>query len=242
MSDSLYRTPRTGAWRAHLPFDADIPFNLRRWVTGEGSLTARLMAASEQFRVKRLAQSLQRPFADEWRTIGLIRPVPAITREVLLICDDVPAIFAHTIVDRHHAPRDWPFLRGLGERPLGGALFVDPRVRREPFQFARLGRDHPLRQALARVVPAMRNVPMLPARRSVFRRGGGAMLVTEVFLPDLLQRPAPAAVRYHPESDRPHLPDPLPYGGPRRPSITGGPSTLPGNPLPRSRGDGARHF
>jgi len=35
---------------------------------------------------------------------------------------------------------------------------------------------------------------MLPARRSVFRRGGGAMLVTEVFLPDLLTRAAPANI------------------------------------------------
>lgn len=195
--------PRAGAWHAHLPFDVAIPPNLRRWVTGEGSLTARLMAASGEFRVRRLAQSPQRPFADEWQALGLARPVPAITREVLLICDEAPAIFAHTIVAPEHAPRDWPFLRGLGERPLGGALFVDPRVRREPFQFARLRPDHPLRQALARAVPALAREPMLTARRSVFRRGGGAMLVTEVFLPDLLERPAPAAVRYHRESGRP---------------------------------------
>jgi chorismate--pyruvate lyase len=32
---------------------------------------------------------------------------------------------------------------------------------------------------------------MLTARRSVFRRGSGVMLVTEVFLPDLLSRPSP---------------------------------------------------
>lgn len=183
--------PRRGAWHAHLPFDAAISLNLRRWITGEGSLTARLMSASDRFRVARLAQAPQRPFADEWQALGLIRPMPAITREVLLICDDTPAVFAHTIVDPYHARRDWPFLRGLGNRPLGGALFVDPRVRRDPFQFARLSPHHPLRQALQRILPALASVPMLPARRSVFRRGGGAMLVTEVFLPDLLRRAAP---------------------------------------------------
>ncbi|WP_130391138.1 chorismate--pyruvate lyase family protein [Cupriavidus agavae] len=182
------------AWHAHLPYDAAIPVNQRRWIVGEGSLTARLMSASaRRFHVTRLAQAPQVPFADEWQALGLVRPVPAITREVLLVCDDVPAVFAHTIVDAYRARRDWPFLRGLGNRPLGGALFVDPRVRREPFQFARLSVHHPLRQALQRVLPAMAAVPMLPARRSVFRRGGGAMLVTEVFLPDLLVRPAPAS-------------------------------------------------
>ncbi len=180
------------AWHAHLPFDAAIPLNQRRWATGEGSLTARLMSASSRFRVERLAQAPQVPFADEWQALGLNRPLPAITREVLLICDDVPAVFAHTIVDAFRARRDWPFLRGLGNRPLGGALFVDPRVRRDPFQFARLSPHHPLRQALQRVLPTLASVPMLPARRSVFRRGGGAMLVTEVFLPDLLERVAPA--------------------------------------------------
>lgn len=182
------------AWHAHLPHDAAIPLNQRRWITGEGSLTARLMSASARFRVTRLAQAPQLPFADEWQALGLTRPVPAITREVLLICDDVPAVFAHTVVDAYRARRDWPFLRGLGNRPLGGALFVDPRVRREPFQFTRLSPHHPLRQALQRVLPAFASVPMLPARRSVFRRGGGAMLVTEVFLPDLLTRAAPANI------------------------------------------------
>lgn len=182
------------AWHAHLPHDSAIPLNQRRWIAGEGSLTARLMSASSRFRVQRLAQAPQLPFVDEWQALGLIRPVPAITREVLLICDEVPAVFAHTVVDPYRARRDWPFLRGLGNRPLGGALFVDPRVRRDPFQFARLSIHHPLRQALQRVLPAFASVPMLPARRSVFRRGGGAMLVTEVFLPDLLTRAAPANI------------------------------------------------
>jgi len=87
------------AWHAHLPHDAAIPLNQRRWIAGEGSLTARLMSASSRFRVQRLAQAPQLPFADEWQALGLIRPVPAITREVLLICDEVPAVFAHTVVD-----------------------------------------------------------------------------------------------------------------------------------------------
>ncbi|CAG2141635.1 chorismate--pyruvate lyase family protein [Cupriavidus plantarum] len=181
-----------GAWQAHLPYDATISPNLRRWVTGDaGSLTARLISASAQFRVARLAQRLAMPYADEWRALGLPAPAPVLTREVMLICDEVTAIYAHTIVIARHARRDWPFLRGLGERPLGGRLFVDPRVSRTPFEFARLRPDHPMRVAMRRVLPDLARAPMLPARRSVFHRGGGAMLVTEVFLPDLQSRPAP---------------------------------------------------
>ncbi|WP_042887219.1 chorismate--pyruvate lyase family protein [Cupriavidus necator] len=183
---------RRCGWSSHLPFDAAITPNLRRWVTGDdGSLTARLVAASERFRVARLLQRPLRPLADEWQALGQGDRTPALTREVLLICDEIPAVFAHTVVRQRHARRDWPFLRGLGERPLGGRLFVDPMVARDPFQFARLLPHHPLRQALQRVLPAMGPVPMLPARRSVFRRGDGVMLVTEVFLPELLSRPSP---------------------------------------------------
>lgn len=178
-------------WHAHLPYDAAMPPNLRRWVTGDGSLTARLMAASARFRVARLAQRPALPYADEWQVLGLAWPAPVLTREVMLICDGRAAVYAHTVVMPRHARRDWPFLRGLGERPLGGALFVDPRVSRTPFAFARLRPAHPLRRAMREVLPELATTPMLPARRSVFHRGGGAMLVTEVFLPDLLTRPAP---------------------------------------------------
>jgi len=181
-------------WQRHLPYDVRIPPNQRRWVTGDGSLTARLVAASDRFRVTRLLQAPRRPFVDEWQAVGQSGPVPALTREVLLVCNDTPAVFAHTVVMRRHARRDWPFLRGLGERPLGSALFIDPRVQRGPFEFARLLPNHPMRQPLHRVLPALADVPMLPARRSLFRRGGGAMLVTEIFLPDLLDRAAPGTV------------------------------------------------
>jgi chorismate--pyruvate lyase len=200
-------------WTPHLPPDAAIPANLRRWVTGEGSLTARLVAASTRFGVTCLMQAPQRPFADEWQALGQTGPLPAQTREVLLVCDGTPAVFAHTVVIRRAARRDWPFLRGLGERALGGRLFVDPAVSRGAFEFARLRPHHPMRQAMQRVLPALADVPMLPARRSLFRRGHGAMLVTEIFLPDLLGRAAPGPRRQtaavHPPAGKaPVLPAP----------------------------------
>ncbi|MGN5479938.1 chorismate--pyruvate lyase family protein [Cupriavidus basilensis] len=61
---------RRCGWTCHLPFDTAIPPNLRHWVTGEGSLTARLVAASEGFRVRRLFQASARPYLDEWQALG----------------------------------------------------------------------------------------------------------------------------------------------------------------------------
>lgn len=206
MPDACAARVRRCAWSGHLPFDAALGANLRRWITGEGSLTARLITASSRFRVSKLSQRMERPLADEWHTLGLGAPLPVIARDVLLVCDNTPAVFGHTIVHPRHARRDWPFLGGLGDRPLGGALFVDPRVRRDPFEFARLLPHHPLAQRLRRALPGYGDelaALMLPARRSVFRRGAGVMLVTEVFLPDLATRPAPRTATGMPVPMRP---------------------------------------
>lgn len=185
---------RRSGWHLHLPDAGAVGANLHRWAVGEGSLTARLMAASSRFDVVQISQRLERPLAGEWQALGMKVPEPALTRDVLLVCDGVPAVYGHTVVLPHGARRDWPFLGGLGNRPLGGALFVDPKVSRDPFRFARLRGYHPLRARLARIVPALADLPastVLVARRSVFRRGGGAMLVTEVFLPGVLAHRAP---------------------------------------------------
>lgn len=202
---------RRCGWTGHLPRDAALSANLRRWVTGEGSLTARLMAASSRFGVTCLSQGMERPLADEWQALGLDGPVPVLARDVLLSCDGVAAVYGHTVVMPDRFRRDWPFLNRLGERPLGGVLFTDPRVRRDAFAFARLFDHHPLRRRLLAAIgaagreaagrasplpfPYSSTLPrMLPARRSVFRRESGVMLVTEVFLPNLLGRAAPDGV------------------------------------------------
>ncbi|MDF6888984.1 chorismate lyase, partial [Escherichia coli] len=127
------------------------------------------------------------PLRDEWRCLGMPGPAETLVREVLLICDDIPVVYAHTIVHPRSVALDWPFLKALGTQPLGHSLFADPRVQRGDFEFALLDARHPL---VRRAHDALGDAPVsgtsrLPARRSVFRRGASAMLVTEVFLPAL---------------------------------------------------------
>jgi chorismate--pyruvate lyase len=88
---------------------------------------------------------------------------------------------------------DWPLFSALGERSLGTTLFYDPRVTRGALEFARLRPGHPL---LARVQAALgRDAPARDtyfARRCVYRRRQGLLLVTEVFLPEVLELAATA--------------------------------------------------
>ena len=174
-------------WRSALPPAVVYDRHWALWAVGANSLTARLRAASSTFRVQLLGQKRAVPLRDEWRCLGMAGPAETLAREVLLICDDIPVVYAHTIVHPRSVALDWPFLKALGTQPLGHSLFADPRVARGDFEFALLDTHHPL---VRRAHHALSDAPItgverLPARRSVFRRGASAMLVTEVFLPAL---------------------------------------------------------
>lgn len=108
----------------------------------------------------------------------------ALVREVLLCCNHKPAVFAHSVLPFRSLQGSWRELPRLGSRPLGAALFSNPRVRRTPLQFKKLTINHPLYRAAQRYLelPAQ----SLWARRSVFFLGSSAILVTEVFLPQVL--------------------------------------------------------
>jgi len=174
---------RDRSWRRAPPAPGTV---LHAWLADRGSLTARLVAASRVFAVRLLRQSLARPHPDEASAIGAPRRERVVTREVLLVCDGRPVVFAHSIVRRRHLRGAWRSLGALGARPLGAALFADPRVARHPLAFRRLGTGHPLYCAVARALA--RTPGELWARRSLFVFERAPLLVTEVFLPEILKR------------------------------------------------------
>ncbi|CDG81413.1 chorismate--pyruvate lyase family protein [Janthinobacterium agaricidamnosum] len=177
---------RQVAWHSHINA-VNAPSALRDWLSSPGSLTAKLKAHSHAFRVQCLHQQTARCLGDEARIIGLPRPGRVWQREVLLRCDNKPVVFAHTVVPMQATATDWPLFSALGERSLGTTLFGDRMVRRGTLAYARLRGGHPLAQralaALGRLVGQER---MLYARRCLYQRHQGLLLVTEVFLPEVL--------------------------------------------------------
>ena len=160
---------------------------MRQWLTDRTSLTLKLTARSRRFRVQRLRQGRALCLADECAVIALPRRAFVQEREVVLRCDERPVVYAHTIVPLHSTASDWPFFGRLGERSLGTTLFGDPRVQRGALQFARLPVQHALvRRAVAAAAADGLRVAsheQLYARRCLFKRRNGLLLVTEVFLP-----------------------------------------------------------
>ena len=181
---------RQAQWHAHVNA-VNAPPALRHWLTAGGSLTARLKAHSRAFRVQCLHQETARCLTDEAAIIGLHRAGRVWEREVLLRCDGQPAVFGHTVVPMQATAADWPLFSALGERSLGTTLFGDRMVRRGTLEFARLRAGHPLVQR-AQAALALEGRPadtqaQFFARRCLYQRHQGLLLVTEVFLPAVLE-------------------------------------------------------
>ncbi|MYM30095.1 chorismate lyase [Duganella sp. CY15W] len=181
---------RQTQWQPHV-LAVNAPSAYVPWLMEGGSLTARLKAHSQAFRVQRLHQRSAICLTDEAARIGMHRPGRVWERDVLLRCDNTPAVFAHTVVPMSATATDWPLFSALGERSLGTTLFGDPVVRRGVLEFARLREGHPLAQraraALIANGVAAPDAHILYARRCLYQRRQGTLLVTEVFLPSVLE-------------------------------------------------------
>lgn len=155
----------------------------RSWLQESGSLTRRLQLASASFAVKRMPSS-RRPLPEEALLLKLRPKQVALVREVLLCCDAIPTVFAHSVLPFESLRGRWQGLGQLGNKPLGAALFSDPRVKRTQLEFNKLAPHHPLYKVAESHLEPMTGE--LWARRSVFFLDGASILVTEVFLPQVL--------------------------------------------------------
>lgn len=121
--------------------------------------------------------------ADEYAPLHLRTSSLAYVREVLLMCDQHPVVFAHSVLPCGGLRGGWNGITRLGTRPLGEALFNNPRIQRAALAYRQIDARHPLFRAIRRNHPLSTRVVW--ARRSVFRLNGHPLLVTEVFLPEI---------------------------------------------------------
>lgn len=159
--------------------------DLAHWLKDRGSLTQRIQQRCTRFEVLGVRGGLARIALDESALLGIALHQLAYSREVFLYADGQPVVFAHSAFAHVHLRGAWSAVRTLGSKPLGALLFAHPLVEREPLHYKSLRNNHPLYQ---RAVKPLKDPPhRIWARRSLFYLHDAPLLVTEVFLPNILQ-------------------------------------------------------
>ncbi len=175
----------------------------RKWLIDDGSLTARLKALYADFAVRPVLLKNAKSFTDESALLGLKANQYALIREVLLMGDNHPVVFAHSVLPRASLRGAWHGLGRLGNKPLGATLFANPKVKRTPLEYKKLPRQHPISMRVSRMNNQLQLVysagttlavaghmsiapKTLWARRSIFSLNCANIMVTEIFLAELL--------------------------------------------------------
>jgi len=165
------------------------PDDLAPWLHDHGSLTQRIQRHCARFAVHGVRSGLARIAPDEAALLGVMPQHFAWSREVFLYADNRPVVFAHSACARQQLRGTWSAVHNLGSKPLGALLFAHPLVKRKPLHYKALRNTHPLYR---RAIAALDNPPdRLWARRSLFYLHGAPLLVTEVFLPEILRLAKP---------------------------------------------------
>ena len=155
---------------------------LKIWLHDRSSLTRRLQALSNnQFSVTVLKQHWEKPRRAEAQLLNLPLHEVALIREVILHGNNTPWVYARSVLPLRTLNGSLRFLRHWDNRPLGALLFNNPRIQRE----------RPIVQQISgAALPAAAHInhrsTTLWGRSSVFRCGQHGLLVSETFLPALV--------------------------------------------------------
>lgn len=162
----------------------DVPEEMLRWLLDPASLTLRLKSACRgRFRVVVLSQGWARPHLNEAEVLGMRDNCWGFVREVQLLCDEEPLVFARTIIPRTTLVGSNRRLTRLKTRPLGAVLFADPTMTRGTVEIARITPGVRLYTGATQHLSKMPDA--IWGRRSLFTLGGKPLLVSEIFLPSI---------------------------------------------------------
>lgn len=152
----------------------------RSWLLDRGSLTERLVRATEgNFFVRVIQQGWLRPHLSEATRLRIKPGQMALVREVQLMCHKEAWVHARSVFPLSTLSGSLGYLKNLGNKSLGSLLFKEPSLKRTLFEIASM-RSRP-------IAPPEQSLSdsTLWGRRSLFYAQQMPILVTEIFLPAL---------------------------------------------------------
>ena len=181
----FYERRHEPSWQFHVPFSpCGADEYMLDWLLDPNSLTKRLtQTCSGQFHVVPVSQKRERPQLNEAQALGIRAHEICFIREVHLLCDKRPWVFARTVIPVRTLTGPRRRLSRLGKKPLGAVLFADPSMQRSPIEIARISAGQTL--FTAATAPLEEKPIEIWGRRSTFFLGGKPLLVSEIFLPEI---------------------------------------------------------
>ena len=161
----------------------------QHWLTDRQSLTLRLQQRFDVVNVKIVRLQFAKAFINEYKALAMAAREHVLIREVLLMGQEAPVVFAHSVIPKKSLRGSWLGLRRLGCQPLGAKLFAKPQIKRTALSYKKLSSRHPLFRQADQVMRTylLKSAPdYLWARRSVFNFHQHKIMVTEVFFPEIL--------------------------------------------------------
>ncbi len=155
--------------------------DLVSWIFDTGSLTRRLQSACDTFAVRVISQNWGYPQLNESQKLAMRYRERALIRQVHLLCNGQPVVFARTVIPCSTLRGSQRRLTRLGGRSLGAVLFADKSMRRAALQIARITPQQTIYTIAMQHLPASSHP--IWGRRSVFTLNKRPLLVSEVFLP-----------------------------------------------------------
>ncbi len=158
---------------------------LQSWIYEVNSLTQRLRANfGQSVGVSILYQGWRRPYIDEARRLNLAGNQCALIREVVLHAHQQPLILARSIIPKATIAVANRNLSHLGTRPLGEVIFSYPNLQRLNLDITQTPLCHWSSAARNRFELSH----AIWGRRTIYAIPTETMLVSEFFLPALINR------------------------------------------------------
>ena len=164
------------------------PRKWQPWLSDTGSLTQKIeKAIGQKLEVQVLRDCPQSLNSDESRYFHF-RIRRCRLREVLLCCNGVPLVMAHSVIPTLSSSGSNHAILRLGIKPLGAVLFAKERKYakpKPPRDIARLDKSNVLWRKCSKNYAGLSSP--LWARRTLYQLKGRPILVNEIFLPELLR-------------------------------------------------------
>jgi len=167
-------------WQPAVKFD--LPEHLLTWLLEPSSLTAKLKQHSQSFRVELLGQKVEPCHEIEANEI-IQSGDKVLVREVLLYCDDIPQVFARSLLPLSTLTNEEQQLAELGTQPLGQVLFNSPSLERKNLELAYFDQNSSVANLVNSLSIEGSGCSKMWGRRSLFFIHKKPLMVAEVFLP-----------------------------------------------------------